>query len=94
MAEESGDDVWQLSQATERGQDQELEVVLTLEDLPADLFLHMAPDQLIRVGVGCIRGQVEELQSTLLDSDEVTDQFGLVDGVAVYNEEHWGAAGG
>lgn len=81
----------QLLDAVQRTDRQSLHFVFGLNEAFGDAALHVRPNLLVRIQVRRARRQKAQLQS-FLRFHEILDQRGLVNRMAVDDEEHWRAA--
>ncbi len=88
MPKERSNQVRQLLDAAQGAQSQPFHFVLGFDELAADAPFDMRPDLLVRVELGRIRRQDEQLKLAALAFDVLPHQGGLVDGVAVDHHEH------
>ena len=80
----------QFLDTAQRAESQSLHLVLGLTELPRDLPFDVRPDLLVGIQLRRVRRQREELELAVLGRDEVLDQLGLVDRVAIDDQNKRG----
>ena len=88
MSKERSEQVRQLLDATQGAQGQPFHLVFGFDELAADAPFDMRPDLLVRVELGRVRRQEEQLQLARLALDVLPHQGGLVNGVTIEHHEH------